>query len=76
MTDLKNPQNDCPLFEELKTISQASFEHYKVPDAIDNVQTLADEICILGLHPERYNKLLIDTYDDTIIENINKDEII
>ena len=54
-------------------MSQLSFQHYKVPDALDNVQALADEMVLSS--PERYNMLLLDTYSEAYIERVDIPEI-
>jgi secreted Zn-dependent insulinase-like peptidase len=75
-TLIADPESEFYLFEEIKKISHASFLHYNVNDPMDNVQTLADEMTVLGNHPDRYPKLLIDTYEDTIVEDINMPEVL
>ena len=57
-------------------MSQITFDYFKVPDPLDNVQALADEMTYLGLCPERYPKLLIDTYEETIIEKIDMKQVV
>jgi len=52
-------------------MSLLSHQHFKVPDAMDNVQAIADEMCLLGNYPERYSKILLDTYSEAIVEDIN-----
>ena len=68
--------SEFPLFEEIRRISQISYKYYKVPDPLDNVQTLADEMINLGQETQRYSKLLKDTYSESVVENINLPEII
>lgn len=57
-------------------MSKFTFDYYKVPDPLDNVQALADEMSLLGRYPERYNKLLIDTYEETLFENVDIEEVV
>jgi hypothetical protein len=33
-------------------------------------------MCYLGNYPERYSKLLLDTYSESVIEKINMPDII
>jgi hypothetical protein len=47
-------------------MSKITFDFYKVPDSLENVEQLADEMSLLGLYPERYPKLLKDTYSETL----------
>ena len=62
--------------EEIKLISQLSFEHYKVPDPMENVQALADEMAVVGGVKERYEYLLMDTYEDTYVEKVEMGEVV
>jgi secreted Zn-dependent insulinase-like peptidase len=55
------------LFEEAKKMSLLSFKYFKVPDPMDNVQALADEMSFTT----RPEKLLVDTYGDAIVEEID-----
>ena len=56
-------------------MTKITFDFYKVPDPLDNVERLADEMCLLGLYPERYPRLLVDTYEETLIENVDMKEL-
>jgi secreted Zn-dependent insulinase-like peptidase len=66
---------DFHLFDEMKLMSNITFDYYKVPDPLDNVQALADEMALLGRYPERYPKLIMDTYEDCIFEKVDIDEV-
>ena len=56
-------------------MSKITFDYYKVPDPLENVEAIADEMALLGRCPERYKKLLMDTYEETLFENIDLDQI-
>ena len=56
-------------------MSKITFDFYKVPDPLDNVERIADEMCLLGLYPERYPRLIVDTYEETLIENVDMKEL-
>ena len=47
-----------------------------MPDPLENVESLASEMALLGNYQDRYPKLLLDTYGEDIVENIDMDEII
>ena len=52
-------------------MSIIDFKYFKVAEPLDNVQTLADEISLLANNPERYEKLIVDAYEATVIEDID-----
>lgn len=61
------------LFDEVQTMSLLSFDFYKIPDALENVQCIADEMVMLANHPERYSKLLRDAYNEAIVDHYDMD---
>ena len=56
-------------------MSKITFDFYKVPDPLENVERIADEMCLLGLYPQRYSHLLIDTYEETLIDKVDLEEL-
>jgi hypothetical protein len=54
-------------------MSLLSFDFYKIPDALENVQCIADEMVMLANHPERYTKLIRDAYSEAIVDHYDMD---
>ncbi len=68
---LSNKKFDFQLFNEIKTMGDIGFTHYKVPDQLENAMYLADEMNFQVTCQDRYAKLLIDTYEDLVIEDVD-----
>ena len=54
-------------FKELKVMSEIGFTYYKVPEPMDNVCDIANEM----IFTKDIGKILMDTYPDTCIEEVD-----
>lgn len=54
-------------FKELKVMSEIGFKYFKVPESIDNVCDIANEM----LFTKDIRNILKDTYPDTCIEEVD-----
>lgn len=58
---------DFDFFKELKVMSDIGFTYYKVPEPMDNVCDIANEM----IFTNNLARILKDTYPDTCIEEID-----
>ena len=58
---------DFEFFRELKIMSDIGFHYYKVPDPMDNVCDLANEM----LFTSDISSIIRDVYPDTCVEEID-----
>jgi secreted Zn-dependent insulinase-like peptidase len=58
---------DLEFFRELKIMSDIGFSYYKVPEPMDNVCDIANEL----LFSKDLSKILKDTYPDSCLEELD-----
>ena len=59
--------SDFEFFRELKIMSEIGFSFYKVPDQMDNVCDVANEM----IFTPDISKVIKDVYPDTCVEEID-----
>lgn len=62
-----NQFRDLEFFRELKIMSDIGFSYYKVPEPMDNVCDIANEM----LFTKDLSRILKDTYPDSCIEEVD-----
>ncbi len=59
--------SDFDFFKELKIMCDIGFKYYKVPEPMDNVCDIANEM----LFTKDITRVLMDTYPDTCVEEVD-----
>lgn len=59
--------SDFDFFKELKVMCDIGFKYYKVPEPMDNVCDIANEM----LFTKDISRILKDTYPDTCVEEVD-----